>query len=118
MINMNLETFFTKLNTTPEAVEFAEIMAVIDEHYMFTETAFSNGSLENQAGKNSGSCKLFSFAKINDLTKAQTLACFGHYYRDDVLNNPDATDHQNIRNFMNTGWQGISFAGKALVSKS
>ncbi len=115
---MNLETFFTKLETTPESVEFAETMAVIDEHYTFTETAFSNGSLENQAGENSGSCKLFSFAMINDMNKAQTLACFGHYYRDDVLNNPDASDHQNIRNFMNTGWQGISFAGNALIRKA
>ena len=115
---MNLETFFTKLNSAPESVEFAETMAVIDEHYEFTETAFSNGSLENQAGENSGSCKLFSFAKLNDLNKTSTLACFGHYYRDDVLKNPNANDHLNIRNFMSTGWQGISFVGNALISKS
>jgi hypothetical protein len=33
------------------------------------------------------------------------------------LKNPAGTDHQNIRNFMKTGWNGIQFEGEALVSK-
>jgi HopJ type III effector protein len=34
----------------------------------------------------------------------------------DVLENPEATNHQNIRNFMKTGWAGISFEGTALTA--
>ena len=113
---MTLENFLEKLNNTPDLVEFADTMAVIDALYSFTPTAFTNGELLNEAGQNSGSCKIFSFASMNDLSEEKTLACFGHYYRDDVLKNPTADDHQNIRNFMKTGWQGINFQGVALVA--
>ena len=75
-----------------------------------------NDDAINEAGKNSGSCKLFSFAQINQLTKQQTLNCFGNYYKD-VLNTPEGNDHQNIRNFMKTGWEGIVFEGEALSKK-
>jgi hypothetical protein len=34
-----------------------------------------------------------------------------------VLKHPEATDHQNIRNFMKTGWEGIRFEGEALKAK-
>ena len=46
---------------------------------------------------------------MNDLTENQTLACFGDYYRVDVLENPNAYDHQNIRQFMEHGWCGVEF---------
>ena len=46
-----------------------------------------------------------------------TLACFGAFYTEDVLKNPDGTDHQNIRNFMKTGWDGIAFYGEPLTLK-
>ena len=111
---MTIENYLAKLQTTPELLDFNDLMKVVEENYSFTETAFSNGDLENAAGENSGSCKLFSFAKIQGLKEEQTLACFGIYYRDDVLKNPDADNHQNIRNFMKTGWAGIEFDGKAL----
>ncbi len=51
---------------------------------------------------------------MNRLTPEQTLQLFGDYYRIDVLQNPDGTDHQNIRNFIKFGWNGIAFDGKAL----
>jgi hypothetical protein len=73
--------------------------------------------LLNDAGKNNGSCKLFSFARLNKLSPQQTLHCFGAYYRDDVLKHPEGTDHQNIRNFIKTGWAGIEFSGSALTPK-
>ncbi len=90
-------------------------MAVIDEAYRFTPTAFRNGELANEAGENSGSCKIYAFGQLHALSEQQTLACFGHYYREDVLQHPDGTDHQNIRNFIKTGWGGITFSGKALA---
>lgn len=115
---MNLETYITTLNTTPDCIDFTDTLAVIDEMYKFTPTAFKNGSLQNAADQNNGSCKLFAFAQIHKLSEQQTLACFGRYYRHDVLQNPAGDDHQNIRNFIQTGWSGIKFDAMPLTSIS
>jgi hypothetical protein len=111
---MSLNTFLQSLRDTPEQIEFAQTIAAIESHYEYTPTAFRNGEVENAAGQNGGSCKIFAFAKLQNLNEQETLACFGRYYRDDVLKNPDANDHQNIRTFMRTGWSGIAFEGEAL----
>ena len=114
---MSLEGFIKKLNTSPDLIDFKDTIILIDEEYSYTHTSFTNGDLYNQAGENEGSCKLLYFAKLHQLPKLKTLACFGSYYRDDVLNNPSGEDHQNIRNFMQSGWQGVEFQGEALVKK-
>ena len=88
---MTLESFLEKLNTTPETITFAETIAVIEAHYDFAPTAFENGLQHNAAGENSGSCKLLAFAEIQNLSEEATLACFGTYYFDDVLKNPNGT---------------------------
>ncbi len=115
---MSIHTFIEKLNTTPELIQFSDTMAIIESLYEFTPTAFKNGKLMNQAGQNSGSCKLFSFAQLQGLSVSQTLACFGDYYRIDVLQHPEAEDHQNIRNFIQYGWEGIAFDAPALHLKN
>ncbi len=46
------------------------------------------------AGQNNGSCKIFAFGLAQDLSPEQTLACFGQFYRNDVLGFPENTDHQ------------------------
>lgn len=114
---MKLNHFLEKLNTSPESITFTDTMAVVEENYTFSETAFKNGDTHNETGKNSGSCKLFAFAKLNNLSKDHTLACFGDYYRKDVLKNPTGTDHANIRNFIKYDWEGIQFEGDALIRK-
>jgi hypothetical protein len=114
---MQLDAFLKKLNDTPDSITFDDTMAVISDAYEFTPTSFTNGDVKNEAGQNSGSCKLFAFASLTKLSEQQTLACFGAYYRDDVLKNPDGTDHQNIRNFMKHGWAGVKFDGAALRAK-
>ena len=114
---MNIDSFLEKLNKTPKAVAFAETIAVIEENYTFEPTAFENGVLHNVAGENSGSCKLFAFAELQNLSQSDTLSCFGAYYYDEVLKNPDGNNHQNIRNFMKTGWEGIAFYGSPLKLK-
>lgn len=114
---MTIEEFIAKVNKSPNFIDFKETIAVIDAYYNFTPTEFQNGELKNEAGQNSGSCKLFSFAQIQGFSQEQTLQCFGDYYRIDVLQHPAATDHQNIRNFIKYGWQGISFNGVALSAK-
>lgn len=114
---MNLNQFLKKLNTTPLTIDFKDTMGVVENEYNFTETAFKNGETKNEAGQNSGSCKLFAFAQLNNLSQQATLACFGDYYRKDVLENPNGTDHGNIRNFIQYGWKGIQFEGTALTKK-
>jgi len=114
---MLIESFLEKLKCSPEQIEFADTMAVIEDNYLFTASEFFNGRQFNRAGENSGSCKLFAFALLQDFDQQQTLACFGTYYRDDVLLFPDNNDHQNIRQFMIKGWQGITFAGNVLTAK-
>ena len=114
---MNLNAFLKKLNNDPDSIAFTDTMAVIEALYDFTPAAFKNGEMTNEKGQNSGSCKLFAFAQMQGLTPQQTLACFGAYYHDDVLKHPEGTDHQNIRNFMKTGWAGIEFIGSPLKAK-
>ena len=114
---MNIEAFKIKLKNTPKQITFSDIMSIIDENYEFTPTAFKNGTLENAVGQNSGSCKLFAFAKMQSFTKEETLACFGQFYFEDVLKDPNGNGHQNIRNFMKTGFDGITFDGNPLTEK-
>jgi hypothetical protein len=115
---MKVDVFLKKLNDTPKSIAFDETMAAIGASYEFTPASFTNGVVKNEAGQNNGSCKLFAFALLNQLTEEQTLACFGAYYRDDVQKNPEGTDHQNIRNFMKTGWSGVKFDSMPLQPKS
>jgi len=114
---MQLTEFLNKVSKNPQQLNFADTIAIIDSHYDFTPTAFRNGELYNEAGQNSGSCKIFSFADMHQLSQLQTLHCFGDYYRVDVLQKPDASDHQNIRNFIRFGWDGVDFADAALKAR-
>ena len=109
---------FEQLEKAPHEIQFKDVIAFIDAHYDFTPTRFTNGNTVNEADQNNGSCKVFSFAKLNALSKDETLALFGDFYRTDVLQNPEGDDHQNIRNFIEFGWDGISFEGEALKRRS
>jgi hypothetical protein len=117
---MDLTTFLQKAQNQ-QPISFDETMSVIAKHYDYQPTEFSNGlgedKLVSAAGVNQGSCKIFAFAQLHQLTPEQTLNLFGDYYHQDVLKNPDGTDHQNIRNFMKYGWEGISFQNQALSKK-
>ena len=106
-----------QLKLDPQGIQFSDVISFIDEKYEFTPTRFSNGNTVNEAGQNNGSCKVISFAKLNQLSQEETLALFGDFYRKDVLEKPEGTDHQNIRNFMQFGWEGIKFEGEALQEK-
>jgi hypothetical protein len=115
---MTLSTFLQKI-TQGEAVSFDETMAIIAAYYHYQPTEFSNGlnddALINPVGTNEGSCKIFAFAKLHQLGEQQTLSLFGDYYLKDVLPNPNGTGHQNIRNFMRFGWEGVHFNGEVLT---
>lgn len=72
----------------------------------------------NKQGENEGSAKVLSYAALSNLDKDNTLKLWGQYYRD-VKASPDGDDHQNIRNFMKSGWDGVPFEnGIALTRKN
>lgn len=114
---MSVEALLKRVKEAPESIEFEDVMQVITEYYDYTPTAFSNGSVINEAGTNEGSCKVFAFAQLHNLSEMETLALFGRYYRDDVMGNPAGDDHANIRNFILDGWLGIRFDSPALIAK-
>jgi len=110
---MSIEEFIQQLRANSENIEFNTTIDVIARHYQYTPTTFSNGvegdCVVNPAGTNEGSNKLFAFGQLQQLSEVEMLHCFGDYYRKDVLQNPDGSDHANIRTFMRHGWQGIKF---------
>lgn len=114
----SITSLLEKIKSSPNTVTFDDAMATIDTNYTFTPTQFSNGKTINEAGSNNGSCKIFAFSKLHNLTPEQTLALFGDYYRIDVLQNPEANDHGNIRNFIQSGWNGIRFEADALKTNA
>ena len=111
---MTIEQFIIRLKGSD--IDFQETMDIIEENYAFIPTQFTNGNEINKAGENSGSCKLFAFAKEQNLSKEETLKCFGEHFKN-VLDNPKGDNHQNIRNFITFGWDRVSFEGPALVKK-
>ena len=113
---MTIQQLKSKLKESPTSISFAETMQVIEDNYNFTPTAFTNGSIKNKADENSGSCKLFAFAKLQKLTKEETLFCFGAHYKN-VLEDKNGSSHQNIRNFIKTGFEGLYFEKECLVLK-
>ncbi|SEC33425.1 HopJ type III effector protein [Tenacibaculum sp. MAR_2009_124] len=114
---MTLIDFTAKLNNTPDQIEFSETIATIDANYDFTPTAFKNGETNNNANENNGSCKVFAFALDQNFTQEEALASFGQFYFKDILENPEGIDHQNIRNFIKFGFDGLAFQGIALTPK-
>jgi HopJ type III effector protein len=118
---MPIEELIALIKKNKDKIEFGVVIDAIEKHYHYTPSRFTNGSNEkplvNEAGTNEGSCKIFYFSKLNQLNQEEALACFGKYYRDDVLNNPDGDDHGNIRSFMTYGWDGINFEKAALKEK-
>jgi hypothetical protein len=96
--------------------QFNDVITWIDQHYAFTPTAFQNGAQNNGANQNNGSCKVFALALMLGLSAEQTLHLFCEHYQA-VLNHPDGSDHQNIRQFMQHGFDGLRFTGVALAER-
>ncbi len=114
---MTLQEFKNKLQNNPRGIQFTDTISVIESNYDFTPSAFENGKLKNKKSENQGSCKVFSFAVDQKLNKEETLACFGQYYFNDVLENLEGEGHQNIRNFIKTSFKGLVFEIKPLKRK-
>ncbi|NPA72535.1 MAG: HopJ type III effector protein [Gammaproteobacteria bacterium] len=112
---MTTQMLINALNQGP--VDFKTVIETIDTEYQFTPSQFQNGQTSNAENTNNGSCKIFAFGQLNNLSEQATLNAFGDFYTQDVLANPEGDDHQNIRNFMQSGWSGIQFDKTALKLK-
>ena len=117
VIRMNVDHLLKVINTDPESIEFTEVISTIDQYFTYQPTLFKNGALVNEAGENESTCKILAFAKIHDLDKEHTLACFGHFYRDEVKDHLHDVGHPNIRTFLVCGWRGVEFQGDALTPR-
>jgi len=118
-LQADMTSFREKLASN--TVAFSETLALVEKWYDVQSTAFTNGldeqAVENAAGQNEGSLKVFALGRLNGFTPEQALASFGEHYRD-VLATPDGEDHQNIRQFMRHGWAGIQFHGAPMTLKA
>ncbi|MGF6846835.1 hypothetical protein QFZ51_002070 [Chitinophaga sp. W3I9] len=103
-------------NLKDNSLSFKEVIEFIETYYQHQPAAFKNGEVHNEATQNQGSAKVFAFAQLNNLDKEDTLLLFAEHYQA-VLNTPDGTDHQNIRQFMIHGWPGVIFERQALLAK-
>jgi len=112
------EVFNANVEMSADDLMFEDVIELIDKHYEDGLIEFKNGDLVNKPGENEGSAKLLSYAALSDLDKETTLKLWGQYYRD-VLKDPNGDSHQNIRNFMKYGWEGVPFEnGIALTRKN
>jgi hypothetical protein len=104
---MEITNFISKLNKHQNSI-ICRDGSVIEITIVFHPQHLKMGTHHN-LGENSWlDVKFFAFAELNNLSAAETLNCFGAYYHEEVLANPEGTNHQNIRNFMKTtGWDCI-----------
>ncbi|MGQ7956678.1 HopJ type III effector protein [Pseudomonas sp. SP16.1] len=87
---------------------FTETLAFVAAHYHYQPSAFRNGTVDNAAGQNEGSCKTLGLALLEGFSLDETLRCFGEHYRS-VRATPDGSDHGNIRALMVHGLDGVQF---------
>ncbi|MFT7558128.1 MAG: hypothetical protein ACI93R_000020 [Flavobacteriales bacterium] len=114
----SVENILLKLKNNPDEIDFKKVIGAIADDYEYFPTQFENGGMMNASGVNEGSCKIFYFAKLQQLNVEDTLALFGVYYRDEVLKDADGSSHANIRSFMRHGWGELNFFGAALVART
>lgn len=95
---------------------FNDVINYIESKYNHIPAAFKNGNQENSAEQNQGSAKVLAFGELEQLSVEDTLKLFAEHYQS-VLDTPEGTDHQNIRQFIINGWDGVKFESSALISK-
>ena len=111
----------TDLNTLRASLDsgehvFADTLAFVAAGYDYQPQAFTNGSVENAAGQNEGSCKTLGLALLEGLSDQQALLAFGEHYRS-VLATPEGSDHGNIRALIEHGLAGVKFDQQPLTRR-
>jgi len=95
---------------------FTDTLAFIAAGYEYQPQAFTNGTVENAAGQNEGSCKTLGLALLEGLSDEEALLAFGEHYRS-VQATPTGSDHGNIRALIAYGLAGVTFTAEPLKRK-
>ena len=95
--------------------KFSDVLAYIEARYQHTPTAFQNGAQHNAATENQGSAKVF-FCQVTRFRPSTNFKFICRALRI-CIGYPRGNDHQNIRQFMQNGWDGVKFEGQALTEK-
>lgn len=99
-----------------QEIKFSDVLSYIENNYNYTASAFTNGTAINAVDQNQGSAKIFGLGLLENLSKEDTLTLFAEHYQS-VLNTPEDADHQNIRQFMQNGWDGVKFDNPTISKK-
>lgn len=113
-IQTELHTLLTKLKDG--TANFNDVLNFIDNHYITQAVSFKNGKLINGSHENQASARVLSLAKIFALSEEETLSLYAEHYQS-VLADPKGKGHENIRNFMEYGWDGITLNKLAIIPK-
>lgn len=111
---MNSQHFIDSLGTADH--RFADTLSFIDAHYLYQPSGFENGPVRNSAGENQGSCKVLAMALDLNLDDSQALQCFAEHYQA-VLENPEGSDHANIRALREHGLAAVRFDAPPLTRR-
>jgi hypothetical protein len=111
----DLDTLRASLKTGEHL--FADTLAFVAAHYDYQPQAFSNGTVENAAGQNEGSCKALGLALLEGFSDEEALLAFGEHYRS-VVATPAGNDHGNIRALIAHGLAGVKFSAEPLNRKA
>mmetsp|Transcript_20097 Transcript_20097/g.40238 ORF Transcript_20097/g.40238 Transcript_20097/m.40238 type:complete len:208 (+) Transcript_20097:51-674(+) len=115
-LHPDAELFLQNVEMNPEGFTFNEFIEMVEGCYETGLIEWSNGSQKNPPGTNEGSAHVLSLAALADLPKEKALLLWAEHYRD-VLATPDGDDHQNIRQFMEKGWDGVDFSNGISLTK-
>lgn len=97
-------------------LKFQDVLDFIEQKFTYTASSFQNGNQSNASDQNQGSARVLFLAKMNSLSEEDTLTLFAEHYQD-VLSQPEGTNHANIRQFIENGWGGVSFEKDVLAYK-
>lgn len=113
-VNMNTDISRLLHGIDKGELFFKDVLAFIEANYTYIPVEFYNGELVNPAGTNEGSAKIFSLAKLHNLSQLDTLKLFAEHYQA-VLADPKGDNHANIRNFIHYGWLAFAMPINALT---
>lgn len=98
------------LKNENEKIRFLHLIQQIDALFVTHPTAFTNGNVFNEAGKNLSSLKVLTLALLMWLNTDQALRLFWEHW-EEVSQNPDWDTHSNIRNLDEVGIQWVKIYG-------
>jgi len=98
-------------------MKFSDTQDLINKDYNYEANGFTIGDIYNDKNSNQWSGRILSYAIINKLNTIETLKLFGEYYQE-VLDNPNADSHKNIRALMKYGIESAKFDNNKLLLQS